>query len=90
MSYLWNQTEVNKKAKQGEVITATFTYFGKKAFKRITSSCDCVSISTKSNHITAKWQTKKKPSSYTSTKYIRIIFDDDSIEELTINAELEK
>ena len=90
MNHLWNQTEVNKEAIQGETISATFTYFGNKQIKRVTPSCACVSVQVKKNHITAKWLTKKKPSSYNSTKYLVVVFDDDSIDELKIHAELTK
>lgn len=88
--YLWNQTEVSKEARQGETVSASFTYFGNKQFKKVYPSCDCMTVSVRHNHISVKWKTKKKPTSYTSTKYVTVVFDDDSIDELTITAELSK
>lgn len=90
MNYLWNQTEVSKEAKQGEIVGASFTYFGNKNFKKVYPSCDCMTVTVKNNHITSRWKTKKKPTDYTSTKYITVVFDDDSIDELTIAATLLK
>jgi len=68
-------------------LTHTFTYTGSKEVSKIEPLCNCVGFRFENNKLYLRWKIKPNlKEGYHSKKIVAIIYDDDSIDDLTLTA----
>lgn len=85
---MWDKVKHQQNAEPGQLLKIEFIYFGNKKIFKIESSCNCVSTNFKNNILTAKWKVSNTKEEYQSYKYIFITYEDKTVEELTLIANI--
>lgn len=72
---------------KGSTHIAEFEYLGTKPIKEVELTCNCTGFKLTGNCLQVKWNIKPNPTaSYQSTKTLLIIYEDDTLDELTLTA----
>ena len=86
----WDREEHNfGTVPKGSKLKTVFTYLGTKKIKEMETYCNCVSYLLTGNTLHVEWKVKpdyKKPTD--SQKVIAIIYEDDSLDDLTLKAHI--
>ena len=89
---MWNTKEYNfGNSTTNVTLRYSFTHDGSKGVQEIEPLCNCTSAKLNGNSLDVAWNTPKNiVKSYQSTKVIMIVYDDGSIDDLTLKAYLVK
>lgn len=72
---------------KGSVLKTEFEYLGTKPIKEIEPTCNCVGYKLEGNCLQLKWKVKENPvQSYQSNKVVMVIYDDGTLDDLTLTA----
>lgn len=87
---MWDKVEYDfGDVKSGSTQTTRFQYNGNKGVQEIEPLCNCVGFKFEDNLLKVRWTTKKNVvQPYQSTKIIMIIYDDNTIDEITLKANI--
>lgn len=67
-------------------LSTVFLYTGSKTIKEIEANCNCVNVNYKNNKLHIKWMPKHKKRPYESNRKILVVYEDDTLDDLTIKA----
>ena len=72
---------------KGVTLKAEFDYLGSKTIKEIEPTCNCVGFKLEGNCLKLKWNVKKDlQASVQQNKIVMIVYDDGSLDDLTLTA----
>ena len=72
---------------KGAVLKTEFEYLGNKQIKEIEPTCNCVGFKLEDNCLQLKWNVKQYAEvSYQGSKTVMVIYDDLTLDDLTLTA----